>query len=316
VRRPAQANNEIDGLQSNAYARMAASDATGGDTDPNRYRAPSPGVSNETTHIFEFVIAQEPQRIDDIEVLWEGYGNDAIQMELYVWDYTAGQWCDGRGQCGENRFMDNFAGNRDAELTGHIRSDFERFMDASGRMTVLVYGERNGDESFHDYIAVTVTWDNCPGVDNPDQADGDLDTIGDVCDNCPETVNRDQDNADGDARGDVCDCAPADGGAFEVPFEIQGVLFADATSFGWDSDEENSGSGTVYDVMRGDVATLSSGYAGSCTDPQQGATDSTDTDPLPPGAGFYYLVRGSNACGDGTWGFDSDDAERMSNACP
>jgi len=316
VRRPTQANTEIAALQNNAYARMAASDATGGDGDPNRYRSPSASGGSETTHIFEFLTVQDPDAIVDIGVLWEGYGDAAIQMELYVWDYVAGQWCDGRGQCGENRFMDNFAGNRDAELTGHIRSDFDRFIDPVGWITLLVYGERSGQESFHDSISVTLTWDNCPDALNPDQADGDLDTVGDACDNCVFTVNRNQENSDGDTRGDACDCAPLDGTAFDVPFEIESLLFTDATTFQWDSDAPNSGSGTVYDVMRGDVSGLSSGYAGSCIDPQHAGVSTTDTDPLPAGQGRYYLVRGSNACGDGSYGTDSDSAERISGACP
>ena len=60
--------------------------------------------------------------------------------------------------------------------------------------------------------------DNCPAIINPDQADNDLDGMGNVCDadddndsildladNCVFTANLDQADTDGDGVGDVCD---------------------------------------------------------------------------------------------------------------
>jgi agmatine/peptidylarginine deiminase len=315
VRRPAEAATEISSLQTDAYTKIAWSDAIGGDTDPNRYRSPTPSGGRESTHIFEFFTVQDPSSIVDIGILWEGYGDECLQMELYIWDYVAGQWCDGRGMCGENRFVDNFAGNRDAELSGHIRGDFERYIE-NGWMTLLVYAERPSQESMHDYVSVTVTWDNCPDVVNPDQGDADFDGVGDLCDNCPLTVNRDQADFDGDLRGDACDCAPLDGTAFDVPHEIQGLRLADGTTLQWESDAANSGSGTVYDVLRGSVSGLPVGYDGVCHEPGVEGESTSDPDPPPAGSGFFYLIRGSNACGDGTYGYDSADQERESAACP
>ncbi len=307
VRRPAAVNTQLSAAE---YAALAASDAVGGSSDPNRYISPFP--FGQSTHIFELTIEEDPAEILDLAVRWEGYAADCAQMELYVWDYTAGQWCDGAGNCGANRFMDNFAGNRDNVLEGHIRSDFGRYLDGSGQMTLLLYAERIFNRSYHDFLSVTVTYDVCAGPDL------DLDGYADACDNCLSAVNPDQQNADGDARGDACDCAAADPGAFAVPFEIENVGWAADGSLSWDSDAVNSGPATTYDVLRGDVGQfpVGSGAAETC---EAGGLADTSLGGLPEpaaGSGHYYLVRGGNVCGYGTYGSDSLAVERSSTACP
>ena len=143
VHRPADVQYEIEQLQSGAYQKIAALNAGGSDNDSNRYRAPSPSSRRESTHIFEFIIAEGPGSIPDIGLVWEGYGDNCIQMELYLWDYVEGNWADGAGRFAENRYMDNFAGNRDAVLRGHIRSDVERYIEVEGMLTILLYGKRS-----------------------------------------------------------------------------------------------------------------------------------------------------------------------------
>lgn len=144
-------------LQTGAIADIAVSDATGGDTDPSRYVAPLPGSGFESTHLFEFRLDEPLGNLLDIELLWEGYGDDCLQMELYVWDNQEQTWCDTQGNFGANAYAANWAGNQDGRLSVHIRQDFARYVDSAGLLTFLLYAERSSQESFCDYVAVTTT---------------------------------------------------------------------------------------------------------------------------------------------------------------
>jgi len=158
-------------IDSSNYPKLAYSDATGGDYDPNRYISPTPSGGSESTHIFEFEIEEESDNIEDIEILWEGYSGACTQVELYIWDYIEGQWGDGNGLFGQNRYLDNWAGNRDGYLKRHIRSDFNRYINPSGQMTFLSYAERASYQSFHDFISLTISKINdapdSPIIDGP-----------------------------------------------------------------------------------------------------------------------------------------------------
>jgi agmatine/peptidylarginine deiminase len=142
-------------ISSEDYLKIAYSDATGNDNDPNRYISPFP--AGYSTHIFEFEIEEETDNIDDIEILWEGYSDACTQIELYIWDYIENQWGDGKGLFGQNRFIDNWAGNRDGYLKDSIRTNFNHYVNPSGQMTLLSYAERGSYKSFHDYISVIVS---------------------------------------------------------------------------------------------------------------------------------------------------------------
>jgi len=159
VRRPASVNQAIDSVDPLAYTKISVSDATGGDTDSNRYISGTPPVGGESTHIFEFTLTENPATILDIAVHWEGYGDACGQTELYIWNEAEQNWSDGAGVLGENMYVENFAGNRDGVLEGNIRKDFADYLDSNDRLTLLVYTEYVRKRAFHDYVSVTVTRD-------------------------------------------------------------------------------------------------------------------------------------------------------------
>jgi hypothetical protein len=158
-------------------------------------------------------------------------------------------------------------------------------------------------------VALAQAFDNCPVDANADQADLDADGSGDVCD--PDD--------DGDGAADLVDCAPLDGTVFAAPGEVSGLSFsADKETFDWGSLSGSAGTATVYDVVRGDLADLPVGGPGNefCLAPGTSDTSAVDDEPLPTGGGFWYIVRGTNACGVGTFGFATGDDERTTNTCP
>jgi hypothetical protein len=86
----------------------------------------------------------------------------------------------------------------------------------------------------------------------------------------------------------------------------------------WNSAIAGSGGGARYDVMQGALSQLPPGSGPSeiClanNEPAQSLTDDTN---LASGAGVYFLVRASNACGTGDYGAGSSAGPRVSSACP
>src|SRR5437867_1507837 len=92
---------------------------------------------------------------------------------------------------------------------------------------------------------------------------------------------------------DALDCSPDNTSAFAVPREVRNDRFPGATLLAWSSERPRSGSGTRYDVLRGDLSELpvGSGPRAACLADGTGAE--TMTEPAVPAAGQgpYYLVR-------------------------
>jgi len=141
-----------------------------------------------------------------------------------------------------------------------------------------------------------------------------------LCDGLDNDCNTlaDEDE-DGDGYGACTDCSPHDPTAHAVPSEVTGVVFSsDKSTLSWNSAAPGAGSGTVHDVPKGDLAELPVGAGPSEVCLASGIAASTTTDPSTPApeSGFWYLVRGRNVCGAGTYGAQSDGTERITTVCP
>jgi len=97
--------------------------------------------------------------------------------------------------------------------------------------------------------------------------------------------------------------------------EVEGlVVLDDKETLEWAA----SASRVVYDVVRGVTGELPVGAGASETCLEAGlAGTSLADDAVPPrGQSYWYLVRGRNACGVGTYGAESGGEERATTACP
>ena len=104
----------------------------------------------------------------------------------------------------------------------------------------------------------------------------------------------------------------------QVPAEVAHLRFdADRVTLRWDS-ASGAGPGTVHDVLRGLVTQLPVGSGAGDICLASGVANEFTSDAAAPGgsSAFWYLVRGRNACGIGTYGFRTGGMERTSTTCP
>jgi len=127
-------------------------------------------------------------------------------------------------------------------------------------------------------------------------------------------------DGDGDGREDPCDCAPSDVRVFAAPSEIANLHWPGPTTLAWASQSTVAGTGTLYDVVAGDlheVSVFGARIGDTCLAHGTPATQLEDTSAEPaPGGGSFFLVRAVNDCGGARWETASDGRDRTIAACP
>jgi hypothetical protein len=118
---------------------------------------------------------------------------------------------------------------------------------------------------------------------------------------------------------DGTDCDDRNPNIWGTPGEVPVlVLEPDGQTVSWSPPIDQGGSTLVYDTLRtSDPADFDLGAV--CVESDDGTdTMAVDSDPVPAGVTYYYLVRAENACpaGEGSLGNDSDGASRSGRTCP
>jgi len=189
----------------------------------------------------------------------------------------------------------------------------------------------NATTSASGTYSVTVTVNGCTStasatsaivlVNGASCSDGNPCTIGDACQVgiCQSGLLRD---ADGDGHVDaLCggdDCNDNDPLVWLAPNEVMNLLVSTASpaDLAWDNQGTLVGPETTYDLVSGAlVSGAGTGFSGAVCLQSNGGTMYSDARPDPGvGSGYWYLARGRNSCGVGTYGTSQQDTSIP--ACP
>ena len=117
---------------------------------------------------------------------------------------------------------------------------------------------------------------------------------------------------------DACAAGACSGTAITAPPETAALRWTNKITFNWNA----AAFATKYDVVRGSLGAFPVGPGGGdevCFGDLSGTSLADATLPA-AGAGFWYLSRGENACGNGTYGNRGINglpgASRITTTCP
>jgi len=114
--------------------------------------------------------------------------------------------------------------------------------------------------------------------------------------------------------GDVCTFGACAGAVIMVPQETENLsVAADKVSFSWSA----AAFAFEYDVVRGSTGAFPFGPGGGDEFCWYTFANPVLVDPAVPavGTGFWYISRGKNSCGKGTYGTRSDGSPRITATC-
>jgi hypothetical protein len=143
--------------------------------------------------------------------------------------------------------------------------------------------------------------------------DVDGDGILDISDNCPGVYNPLQANGDLDTAGNVCDCNPDEGGSPVLLGPTTDLVFSTKTSLDWVAPGDTGGGSLSFDLLRSPVS--SNFEIATCVESNELNTTASDGGTPAAGGVFYYVLRADGSCG-GNLGGDESEARRAGSTCP